>query len=351
MPSDLQILENVDLAPMTTLKVGGAARFFARVMSESEIREAIDFSRERALPLFVLGGGSNLLVADTGFDGLVLQNGIRGVVEIARSESGDPSAVVLDVGAGEDWDAFVAKCVEGGLAGVECLSGIPGTVGATPIQNVGAYGQEVSETVVVIRCIDRSTGASVEVTNAEARFAYRTSAFNSSLSGKYVVTSIRFRLRLDGEPKLSYKDLHQRFAGSSPSLADVRSAVIAIRAAKSMVVDAADPNSQSAGSFFKNPIVSAEKLSEVRSKFSNVPAFASGDEYKIPAAWMIESAGIRKGYTLGRAGVSSNHSLAIINRGGATAAEIIVLRDEIRRRVVDKFGIDLHQEPIMLGFD
>lgn len=350
MLTPLKIRENVELAPLTTLRVGGPARYFAVARNEDDIRFAIEFAETRDIPLFVLGGGSNLLVADSGFSGLVVQNRIGGVAEVGASLSDDRRRVLLEVGGGQDWDSFVEHSVAKDLAGVECLSGIPGTVGATPIQNVGAYGQEVAETIVSVACVDSTTGERCELANSECSFAYRASAFNSSLNGKYIVTAVRFALERGGLPNTAYRDLRERFAGTDPSLSDARAAVLNVRAAKSMVIDPADPNSRSAGSFFKNPIVSAEKLSQMQVVDENIPFFVNGTEYKIPAAWLIESSGVTRGYGVGRAGISSSHSLALINRGGATAAEIIVLRDEIRRRVADKFGVELQQEPIMVGF-
>jgi UDP-N-acetylmuramate dehydrogenase len=351
MLTRLEILENVDLAPVTTLRIGGPARYFAIARTRDDVRAALDFAQTRSLPLFVLGGGSNLLVADGGFEGVILHNRIAGIDEVTEGAKYGIGTVVFEVGAGEDWDRFVAGCVAAGLAGVECLSGIPGTVGATPIQNVGAYGQEVSETIASVECIDRFSGDVFHFENAGCSFGYRSSIFNSSSFGRFIVTSVRFALT-HGRPKVVYKDLRERFADSDPDLPEVRAAVIAIRAAKSMVIDPFDPNARSAGSFFKNPIVSAEKLDELRASFDEVPGFAFGSgQHKIPAAWLIEAAGFTKGYTRGRAGISTRHSLALINRGGATAAEILVLRDEIVDRVAERFGVLLSQEPVMLGFD
>lgn len=340
----LTIRENVGLAPLTTFKVGGPARFFAEVFNEQYLLDALSFAREDQLPIFVLGGGSNLLISDEGFAGLVIKISFRGI---------DRHGKVVTVNAGEDWDEFVEYCVEFGLAGIECLSGIPGLVGGTPIQNVGAYGQDVSETIVSVRCLDRSDLKIVELSNEDCGFSYRTSIFNTSMRDRYVVLAVTFSLRDGGPPKIAYKDLREHFADRQPTLAETREAVLKIRSAKSMVIDASDPNSRSAGSFFKNPIVSSEKFAEIEILANGglVPRFpADNGMIKVPAAWLIENAGFKKGFGLGNAGISSNHSLALINRGGATAAEIVKLKDLIVTEVASKFGIDLHPEPIFVGF-
>jgi len=355
----LKLEENVPLAPLTTLGIGGAARFFVRAKTEKDVIAALDHARENSLDVFILGGGSNILVADDGFDGLVLQVAIKGVVQSPMSQ--DPSQnktnfgletldFGLTAGAGEDWDGFVAHCVENDLAGVECLSGIPGFVGGTPVQNVGAYGQEVSETILTVRCIDRTTNSIVELSNADCSFTYRTSIFNSTERDRYVVLSVTYKLTRGGKPKLAYKDLINYFDDKKPTLTEVREAVLKIRREKSMVIDAADPNSRSAGSFFKNPVVEIAKLDDIKQTHENVPNFAFGDKVKIPAAWLIENAGFHKGYTLADAAISSNHTLAIINRGQATAADIVALKDEIQAAVTKEFDITLVPEPVFVGF-
>jgi UDP-N-acetylmuramate dehydrogenase len=343
---ELKIQNNVPLAPFTTLGVGGAARYFVRAESEDVVRAAIEYADSNEFPLFVLGGGSNVLIADQGFDGLVLQIAIGGINEISH----DGSKVILDVGAGEDWDQFVAFCVDRGMAGVECLSGIPGFVGGTPVQNVGAYGQEVSEIISEVRCFDRAKGISVTLSNADCDFSYRKSTFNSISLDRYVVLSVRFSLDASGSPRIAYRDLIEYFRGRTPTLADVRAAVIAIRKAKSMVIDANDPNSRSAGSFFKNPLVSRDRFAEIERIYPQIPHFDAGEEVKIPAAWLIENAGFKKGFELGPAGISTNHTLALINRGDASANDILVLKDMIRDAVAEKFDIILVPEPVFIGF-
>lgn len=353
----LELIENYALAPLTTLKVGGAARFFVRAENEDEIAEALDFARKRRLPIFVLGGGSNVLISDSGFDGLVLKIANQGI-EVFREKN----KARLTVQAGEDWDELVRFCVEENLVGVECLSGIPGSVGATPVQNVGAYGQEVSETIQSLRVLERASGRIFDLTNADCRFAYRSSIFNSTERDRFIVLSVNFVLRPNGEPAIRYKDLQQFFSNrEKPNLKEAREAVLQIRRAKSMVIAADDPNSKSAGSFFKNPVVETKKFAgivEISRRLNFVetdslpPHFPAGENsVKIPAAWLIEKAGFHKGYTKNnRAGISSNHTLAIVNRSAATATDISDLAKEIQFRVSEIFGVELKPEPVFVGF-
>ncbi len=337
----VKVQKNIPLTPLTTLKVGGDARFFVRAETEAEVVEAVDYARSRHIDLFVLGGGSNVLISDAGFDGLVLQIALKGVADANGT---------VTAAAGEDWDLFVAYCVENDLAGIECLSGIPGFVGGTPVQNVGAYGQEVSETIVDVRCLDRTTGDIVTLANCDCGFTYRTSIFNSTERARYVVLSVRFALQSSGAAKIVYKDLIEHFTGRQPTLAETRDAVLAIRRAKSMVIDEGDPNSRSAGSFFKNPVVERSEFERLRSQFEGIPSFAFGDKVKVPAAWLIENTGFHKGFALGKAGISTNHTLAIVNRGEASATELLALKTQIQQAVREKFGILLHPEPVFVGF-
>ncbi len=238
-----------------------------------------------------------------------------------------------------------------GYRGVECLSGIPGLVGGTPIQNVGAYGQEVSSTVASVTVYDRETDQITVLSNADCGFAYRTSIFNTTARDRYIVLSVRFCLSRSGSPKITYRDLMERFGEREPSLVEVREAVLSIRRSKSMVIDRSDPNSRSAGSFFKNPIVERAVYERISAEFSNVPFFdVDVSHVKIPAAWLIENAGFAKGSALGNAGISANHTLAIINRGNASAADIINLKNAVESAVHKKFGIRLVPEPIFVGF-
>jgi UDP-N-acetylmuramate dehydrogenase len=342
-----EIKENVPLAPLTTFRIGGPARYFARITSGEDLAECVSFAKKRKLPLFVLGGGSNILVSDRGFEGLVIQIALRGIETIG--ETADET--VLSASAGEDWDGFVQYCVERGFAGVECLSGIPGLVGGTPVQNVGAYGQEVAESIRHVRVFDRENDGIVTLSNPECTFSYRTSIFNTIATDRYIVLSVTFRLEKNREPLISYRDLRERFADRRPTLTEVRDAVIEIRRAKSMVIDRMDPNSRSAGSFFKNPIVRRDVFEKISSGFDHVPSFeVDSSLVKIPAAWLIENAGFPRGFTRGSAGISSNHTLALINRGNAAAADIIALKDEIEAAVLAKFQISLVPEPIFVGF-
>lgn len=362
--------EHISLAQYTTLDIGGPARWFVQARSEAEIVEAVTFASIQNLPLFVLGGGSNLLVADAGFPGVVLHIGLRGLRHEeagTTANAGTNSDVIFTVAAGEEWDSFVAATVAENCAGVECLSGIPGTVGGTPVQNVGAYGQEVASTIVRVRAFDRKTQQWVEFDNAACQFAYRSSLFNTTARQRYIVSEVTYRLRRGGAPQISYKDLAQKFAHSenrSPTLAAVREAVREIRHSKGMLRVAGDADCNSAGSFFKNPVIAAARYAQLAEKFDNIPHYTVGegpaDEesagakfVKIPAAWLIEQAGFPKGTTIAAigdtVGISRRHTLALINRGGATAAQMIALRDTIRSRVTAKFGIVLEQEPVYLS--
>ncbi|HEX5426325.1 MAG TPA: UDP-N-acetylmuramate dehydrogenase [Candidatus Acidoferrales bacterium] len=349
----LRVQENVPLAPLTTLGVGGSARFFAEARTETGLREAIEFARARKLPMFVLGSGSNLLVADAGFPGLVVRIAIKGIDE---SDAG--SKRLFQAGAGEDWDSLVARAVEKNCGGIECLSGIPGTAGATPVQNVGAYGQEVSETITNVYALDLESGEVNEFSNEACGFAYRTSIFNTVARGRYIILGVRFALEKNGVPKIEYRDVKNYFAAREvpPSLQEVRDAVREIRRSKAMLIVAGDEDCRSAGSFFKNPVVSAAKFAEIEQLAEKrgliLPRFPAADgEVKIPAAWLVEQSGFVKGTARGRVGISQRHSLAIVNRGGATAAEIVALKDEIQNAVQGQFGIELRPEPVFLGFD
>jgi UDP-N-acetylmuramate dehydrogenase len=342
----LKILENITLAPLTTLGIGGPARWFVGAASEAEITEACAWARERGVPLFVLGGGSNVLVADAGFDGLALH-----IVLTGMELEGD----VLRAAAGVPWEHCVQQATKAGLAGIECLAGIPGTVGGTPVQNVGAYGQEVSTVIKRVRAFDRVAENFVEFTNAECGFSYRRSRFNTTDRGRYVVTRVDYRLRMNGAPTLAYAELKTHFSGreKTPSLVEVAEAVRGIRQSKGMLLVNGDPDCRSAGSFFKNPSVAPEVAERVKQIAAGVPVRmfpAEGGLVKIPAAWLIEQAGFQKGYVLGAEGISSKHTLALVNRGGATAAEILALAKKIRAAVEARFEIRLEMEPEMVGF-
>jgi UDP-N-acetylmuramate dehydrogenase len=347
MLEGMEIQENVPLAPLTTFGIGGAARYFAEARSEDDVVAALAWARERALPVFVLGGGSNLLVRDEGFAGLVLKIGVMGVEALGDG--------VFEAGAGEQWDRFVEMMLYVGMAGVECLAGIPGSVGGTPVQNVGAYGQEVSETIESVRAYDRTTGLFTDLSKDACRFRYRESLFNKDEPGRYLVTKVRFRLRPNGEPTLKYAELQRKFpAGWTPTLREVAETVRSIRRAKGMLIVEGDPDCRSAGSFFKNPIVAAEAAERIAAALQigvdAVPNWPAGHgNVKLPAAWLLEQAGFTKGYAEGAAGISSRHTLALTNRGGATCADVLRLQEHIVAAVAKKFGVQLEREPVLLG--
>jgi len=257
----MQIQENVTLAPLTTLQVGGAARYFAEITTAGEAREALQFARKRGLPIFILGGGSNVVVSDRGFPGLVLHVGILGI----NHRHGRTAIAYFDVGAGEDWDGLVAAVVTHQCSGIECLSGIPGSVGGTPIQNVGAYGQDVSETIDSVLALSVNTGEEQEFEKDDCGFGYRTSIFNTTGRGQWLILRVSFALQHSGESKIAYPDLQKYFAdlGRTPTLAETRDAVRQIRASKSMLITPGDEDSRSAGSFFKNPVLSHELFAEL----------------------------------------------------------------------------------------
>lgn len=351
------LLKNVPLAPVTTLGIGGPARYFVECATGEVLSASVEWARAHGLRLFVLGGGSNIVVADSGFSGLVLRVAVRGI------ETGfDGDSVTLTAGAGEEWDKVVAMAVEYGWAGFECLSGIPGRVGATPIQNVGAYGQETSDTFRSLEAFDLETGEFVEMSASECEFGYRASRFKARDRDRFIITRVTYQLTACGKPEVRYAELQQYLAGNGandPTPAQVREAVIAIRRRKAMVVDPNDADSRSVGSFFVNPVVAREefeRVKELSTKLTHgkaeMPAFpASDDKVKLSAAWLIERAGFSRGYRHGNVGTSTKHSLAIINRGGGTAREVIELKELIQARVADTFGISLTPEPIFLGFD
>jgi UDP-N-acetylmuramate dehydrogenase len=356
MLRDSLIEENKPLAPFTTLGIGGSARWFVEAATEDAIAGAAQWARSRGIKLFVLGGGSNLVVSDAGFDGLVLRVALRGIS--AKEASDDSGQRIFQAAAGEDWERFVQRSVEEECAGIECLTGIPGTVGGTPVQNVGAYGQEVSSTIVRLRAFDLHDQAWVELAAADCGFSYRQSRFNTVNRGRFVVTRVDYRLTVGGAPTLRYAEL-QRALGTDekPSLAEVTETVRRIRQSKGMLLVEGDPDCRSAGSFFKNPIVGEEhvaRISEIAGK--EAPRFPAGErvgnggKVKIPAAWLIEQAGFAKGYARGLAGISTRHTLALVNRGGATAREILALAEEIEAAVKSRFAVSLEIEPVLVGF-
>jgi UDP-N-acetylmuramate dehydrogenase len=345
----MQVLEQISLAPYTTFGIGGPARWFVEASTEDEVLEAVNFARQSNAPLFVLGGGSNLLVSDTGFPGIVLRIALRGV---EQQEAGGTAG--FSVAAGEDWDAFVSNAVSQNCAGIECLAGIPGTVGGTPVQNVGAYGQEVSETIRLVRALDLQRMRFVDLSANDCGFAYRRSIFNSSERGRYIVTRVDYQLTNGSDALVSYVDLKRYFKEWTRklTLSEVSLAVREIRRQKGMLIVPGDPDCRSAGSFFKNPVISAEHFAQIAANVdgTSVPSYPAADGHvKVPAAWLLDQAGFHKGYALGRAGISSRHTLALINRGGASADDIAALRDAIIAKVSERFAIRLEPEPVWVG--
>ncbi len=350
----MNLQEQVPLAPYTTFKIGGPARYFVRATAEAELLEAVHFAQGRRLPLFPLGGGSNLLVADSGFPGLVLQVALAGEPRIEHTEN----STLYHVPAGFDWDGFVRITCDQGVSGVECLAGIPGMVGGSPVQNIGAYGQEVAQTIASVRVLDLLSLSVHSLSAAECGFAYRQSRFNSHQRGRFLITEVTFRLDRHARPNLTYAELKQTFAGRpDPAPREVYDAVRLIRARKGMVIDpnCPDPNTRSAGSFFKNPVVTpdlfARVAAEVRLDPAGIPHWpAPSGQIKLPAAWLIERAGFPRGFELGPAGISSRHTLALVNRtGDATCADLLRLRDRIVAETAHRFGIPLEQEPVFLS--
>jgi UDP-N-acetylmuramate dehydrogenase len=346
----MKILENIPLAPLTTLGVGGSARYFAEIHSTEDAAEAVAWANTHALPLFVLGGGSNLVVADEGFHCLVLKMAVAGI-----STRQEGQRTFFTAGAGEDWDTFVAQTVDSGCAGLECLSGIPGTVGATPVQNVGAYGQEVSECIQQVEALDLNTCQVRTFENAECNFSYRASRFNTDECRRYIILRVTFTLESGGQPRISYADLKRAFGDHQPTLAEVRKAVCEIRQKKGMLLVDGDTDCCSAGSFFKNPVLSATEYAQVKQhaadKGLTIPCYpALESRHKVPAAWLVENAGFHKGYTRGPVAISRKHALAITNLGGASAADVLALKNEIQDGVYQTFGLRLQPEPVFVGF-
>jgi UDP-N-acetylmuramate dehydrogenase len=342
--------KDVPLAAYCTLGVGGPARYFVEGRDDATIQAALTWARRRGLPLRVIGGGSNLLVADEGVEALVVRIVSRGVVARRRG----PDAVVT-AAAGEPWDALVARAVERGWAGLECLSGIPGSVGATPIQNVGAYGQEVSETVVHVRLLDTRDGRVRTMGNHECRFAYRDSLFKSGEPERWIVLAVQYRLRPGGAPTVRYAELERHLADrgiARPSLADVRASVLEIRRAKSMVIEAGDENRRSCGSFFTNPIVTAAEAARVQALAGDpaMPQWPQTDgRVKLAAGWLVERAGFSRGQREGPVGLSTRHALAIVAHEGATARDVARFARRVQATVAERFGVRLVPEPVFWG--
>jgi UDP-N-acetylmuramate dehydrogenase len=340
------------LAELTTLRLGGPAARYAEAADEGAIIAAVRAADVAGEPLLLLAGGSNLVVADAGFPGTVLRICSRGVhADGAR----------LEVAAGEPWDPLVERCVAEGLAGFECLSGIPGSVGATPIQNVGAYGQEVADTIVSVRAYDRTLETVLEIPAADCGFSYRSSSFKRA-PGRWVVLAVTFELerRADSQP-IRYAELARALGvalGERAPLTAVREAVLALRRGKGMVIDPDDPDSVSAGSFFTNPVLGAAEFAELEERAREwlgdevrVPRFALQDgSVKTSAAWLIERAGFARGHgDPATVAISAKHTLALTNRGGGTTEQLVALAREIAAGVEERFGVRLEPEPVFVG--
>ena len=341
-----------DLADYTTLGLGGPAKVFVPVATEADLIEAVRAADEAGEPVLLIGGGSNLVIADDGFPGTVISIATRGV----RYQPDGRGRVAMTVAAGEDWDDVVAGAVARGLAGLECLSGIPGRAGATPIQNVGAYGQEVAEAITTVRVFDRLTSGIRIIPNEACCFSYRSSLFKAGEPGRYVVLGVTFLLAQESlSMPVKYAELASELGveiGARAGVSAVRSGVLKIRARKGMLLNPEDPDSKSAGSFFTNPVLDAEQFARLEATAARpVPCFDAGDgRVKVPAAWLIEHAGFGKGYGApGRARVSSKHTLALINADDATTADLLTLAREIRAGVHAAFAVTLDPEPTLVG--
>ncbi len=349
--------KDVILADHTTIGSGGKAEYFLSCSSGAEIKDALKLAAENKLRIQVISGGSNIIFPDNGFDGLVIKIDLNGI-----DFTEDEEYFGIRVSAGENWDDFVKLTVGSGLPGIECLSGIPGSAGATPIQNVGAYGQEVSDTIHSLNAIDRNTFETISFYNKDCKFGYRTSRFKAEDKDKYIITEVTFRFQKNVMPEIKYPELQKYIESNSDFYADakkttaqklsiIRESVLTLRKGKSMVIDKDDPNSKSCGSFFVNPVLSEKEFQIFKTKLTslqgNFPYYKSGNTYKIPAAWLVELSGFNKGYVKGGAGISENHSLAIINKGGTTL-DVLNLAEEIERKVSERFGITLVKEPVIV---
>ncbi len=341
----MRIEENVVLAPYTTFKIGGPADFFCTVTTKKDLEKAIVFSKEKKIPYHILGGGSNMLIADSGFRGLVIKFVLRGFIwKELNSKS-----VLVTVASGENWDAFVAEAVSRGVYGVENLSGIPGSVGGTPIQNVGAYGAEVADVIESVTAYNTETLVFQNFSNKECGFGYRDSYFKTAEGKRYIVIDVTFLLEKEGKFNLSYKDLTKYFTdrGVAPTLASVRAAVLEIRGKKF-------PDLQkfgTAGSFFKNPIVHKRDAERLKKQFTDMPMFSvSENKIKIPAAWLIEHIGGFKGIESNSVGSFENQALVIVNYDKARALDVLEFAHSITEDIFLKTGIRLEREVQLLGF-
>ena len=347
----LKIETQVELAPLTTLRVGGRALHYTRVEHATELDEALAWAKQRALEVRVLGGGSNIVVADSGFPGLVIDMALRG---IRFHNLG--TEVEVRAGAGEPWDELVASMVLRGYQGLECLSGIPGRVGATPIQNVGAYGQDVSETISQVATLDTIRSSPRTFSAEECQFSYRDSWFKSREPGRYIVTEVTFRLRPNAPPALRYVELERHFlalGNTAPTLSELRQAVLQLRREKSMLLDESDANGRSCGSFFLNPVLSNQQFQQFLARaegLGNLPQFPQADgRVKLSAGWLIEQAGFPRGTRDGQVGLSTKHALALVAHAGARADDVTRLARRVQLGVLERFAVQLEPEPVFWG--
>jgi UDP-N-acetylmuramate dehydrogenase len=353
----LKILENYPLSTLTTINLGGPAKYLIECFSINDIKDAINFLREKNLKFYVISGGSNVIFPDKGFDGVIIL--LKNASENFEIIEQNSNSITLKINAGENWDSFVKYAVENGYWGIECLSGIPGSIGATPVQNVGAYGQEIKDVFVSLNAINVNTLEEKTFSNEECRFDYRQSRFKKEDKGKYIITDITLKLSKIEPPKIKYPELQKYISentkyDSTDSLKEklkiVRESVITIRKKKSMVIDANDKNTKSCGSFFMNPVLDEASYQNFlnAAESLNPPSYKSGDNYKIPAAWLIENSDFYKGYRYQGVGISENHTLALVNYNGTTK-ELLEFSNLIRGKVYEKFGLKLTPEPEIIA--
>lgn len=353
MAPDFQ--KDVKLSEYTTICLGGKADIFISCATPESVKETLRYSLEKKIPLQVISGGSNIIFPDEGYRGIVMKIDIKGI-----SLSNENGKVQIISGAGESWDEAVRFTVENGLSGIECLSGIPGSAGATPVQNVGAYGQEVKDIIKLVKAVDRRTLDEVKFNNEECNFGYRDSRFKTSDRDRYIITEVIFEFDKNKEPEIKYPELKEYIESSSASLVTktqkeklkfIRESVLTLRKKKSMLADPENPDSKSCGSFFTNPVLTEEEFKSFEKNAEELkiifPFYKTGSRYKIPAAWLVENSGFRKGYTENGAGISSAHTLALVNRGCSTEA-LLELSEKIKIRVKEKFGIRLFTEPVIV---
>ncbi|MBI2051078.1 MAG: UDP-N-acetylmuramate dehydrogenase [Parcubacteria group bacterium] len=346
--------KNIKLADLTTIKLGGIAEEFVAVETIDELKKALQYADKKNMPVWILSGGSNTVFKDEGFNGLVVKVDLKGV----KFKASDGYTFVA-AAAGEIWDDVVKKAIAKNLVGIEALSGIPGSVGGTPIQNVGAYGQEVSDVIFHVKALDRRTLKEASFTNGQCEFGYRMSRFKGYSKDRYIITEVTYRLFNGAKPVVHYAQLSDKLTGLfgtlDVSLKQIRKAVLALRKSKSMVLDSRDPNSRSCGSFFTNPVLSQKEFAALSARWhasrkqvaEEIPFFETSEHrIKVPAAWLIEHAGFQRGHAHGAVGISENHTLALVNRNGTTE-ELLEFAGVIRTAVRQKFGITLELEPII----